>query len=301
MAASRAGSLPTERVRSRHTAEYYTRRSGRLVLYAAVLVGATFFTGPFLWTVLSSLKDAAEIVTFPPTFLPSVPQWSNYPNAWNRVPFGLWYRNTAFVVALALIGETATSTLVAYGFARFPFRGREPLFLLVLSTMMIPGEVTMIPSFLIFKWLGWLDTLAPLIVPHWFGGGAFYIFLMRQFFMTIPLDFDEAAQIDGAGTFRVLWNVLLPLCKPAITSVAIFSFLGHWNEFFAPLIYLNTPEKFTISLGLRYFQTIPMDPGEPKEHLLMAGTIMMAAPCVLLFFVAQRYFVQGIVMSGIKG
>lgn len=287
--------------KSVRTTQYYTRRFGRLWLYVIAFIAAAFFTGPFLWTVLSSLKDAKEIVTFPPTFFPSVPQWSNYPNAWRRVPFALWYRNTTFVVAVAVTGEVLTSTLVAYGFARFSFRFRQVLFMLVLSTLMIPGEVTMIPSFLIFKFLGWLDTLRPLTIPSWFGGGAFYIFLMRQFFMTIPLDFDEAASIDGAGTFRVLWQVLMPLCKPALTTVAIFSFLGHWNEFFAPLIYLNTPEKFTISLGLRHFQTIPMDPGEPKEHLLMAGTIIMAAPCVVLFFIAQRYFVQGVVMSGIKG
>ena len=217
------------------------------------------------------------------------------------MPFGDWYRNTIIVVTLSTLGEVISTTLVAYGFARFRFRFRNALFMLVLSTLMIPPEVTMIPSFLIFRSLGWLDTWLPLIVPHWFGIGAFYVFLMRQFFMTIPLDFDEAAQIDGAGTLRVLSDVLLPLCRPAITTVAIFSVLSHWNEFFEPLIYLNTPEKFTISLGLRYFQTIPMDPGEPKEHLLMAGTVMMVLPCVAIFFAAQRYFVQGIVMSGIKG
>jgi ABC-type glycerol-3-phosphate transport system permease component len=276
-------------------------RGERLILYSLAVLGAVLFMGPFLWTVLSSLKDASEIETFPPTFLPAVPRWENYPDAWNRVPFGNWYTNTAIIVALGTLGEVISTTLVAYGFARFRFRFRDGLFLLVLSTLMIPQEVTMIPSFLIFRNLGWLDTWYPLIVPHWFGIGAFYVFLMRQFFMTIPLDFDEAAQIDGAGTLRVLWDVLLPLCRPAITTVAIFSLLNHWNEFFAPLIYLNTPEKFTISLGLRYFQTIPLEAGEPKEHLLMAGTMMMILPCVVVFFLAQRYFVQGIVMSGIKG
>jgi ABC-type glycerol-3-phosphate transport system permease component len=265
------------------------------------VIGAALFMGPFLWTVMSSLKDASEIQTFPPTFLPAEWRWQNYALAWTRVPFGDWYRNTLIVVTLGTLGEVISTTIVAYGFARFRFRFRGFLFGLVLSTLMIPQEVTMIPSFLIFRSLGWLDSWLPLIVPHWFGIGAFYVFLMRQFLMTIPLEYDEAAQIDGAGTLRVLWDVLLPLCRPAIIAVAIFSALSHWNEFFAPLIYLNTPEKFTISLGLRYFQTIPMEAGEPKEHLLMAGTIMMVLPCVVIFFIAQRYFVQGIVMSGIKG
>jgi ABC-type glycerol-3-phosphate transport system permease component len=285
----------------RHSREFYTRKAGRAVLYLLALIGAVFFMGPFLWTVGSSLKTAREIVTFPPTMFPERAQWVNYPVAWNKVPFGLWYRNTLLVVGLALVGEVITSTLVAYGFARFNFPGRNVLFMLVLSMLMIPGEVTMIPTFLIFRELKWLDTLKPLWVPAWFGGGAFYVFLMRQFFMTIPMDFDEAAQMDGAGTFRVLWQVLLPLCQPALTTVAIFSFLAHWNNFFGPLIYLNSPEKFTVSLGLRHFQAIPFEAAEPKEHLLMAATIIMAAPCVLMFFVAQRYFVKGIVMSGIKG
>jgi multiple sugar transport system permease protein len=288
-------------MRRRHSREYYERKAGRLLLYGAVFVGAMFFMGPFLWTVASSLKTAKEIVTFPPTLLPRTIQWGNYPDAWTRVPFGRWYQNTLIVVAMALTGEVITATLVAYGFARFDFKGRNVLFMLVLSMLMIPGEATMIPTFLIFRQLKWLDTLKPLFIPSWFGGGAFYIFLMRQFFMTIPMDFDEAAQMDGAGTFRVLWQVLLPLCQPALTTVAIFSFLAHWNSFFGPLIYLNSPERFTVSLGLRYFQAIPFEAGEPKEHLLMAGTMIMAVPCVLMFFVAQRYFVKGIVMSGIKG
>jgi ABC-type glycerol-3-phosphate transport system permease component len=257
--------------------------------------------GPFVWTVLSSLKDAHEIVTFPPTLFPERLRFENYPYAWNKVPFLRFYLNSGLVTGLAMVGQTLTATLVAYGFARFRFPLRNALFMLVLSTLMIPWEVTIVPSFLLFKALGWLDTLAPLIVPHWFGGGPFFIFLLRQFFLTLPRDYDEAAKIDGANSFQVLWEVLVPLCRPAITTVAIFSFLFHWNEFIAPLIYLNTPDRFTISLGLRYFQTTPMEAGEPREHLLMAGTVLMAAPCVLLFFAAQRYFVRGIVLSGLKG
>jgi ABC-type glycerol-3-phosphate transport system permease component len=288
---------PSALARSRQGA----RLRGGVVFYALVFVLSVFFMGPFLWTVLSSLKDSHEIVTFPPTLFPERLRFENYPYAWNKVPFLRFYVNSTIVTGLAMVGQTLTATLVAYGFARFRFPFKNFFFMLVLSTLMVPWEVTIVPSFLLFKLLGWLDTLAPLIVPHWFGGGPFFIFLLRQFFLTIPRDFDEAAKIDGASSFRVLWEILVPLCRPAITTVAIFSFLFHWNAFIEPLIFLNTPEKFTISLGLRYFQTSPMEAGEPKEHLLMAGTIIMAAPCVVLFFTAQRYFVKGIVLSGLKG
>jgi ABC-type glycerol-3-phosphate transport system permease component len=275
-------------------------RSG-VIFYTSVAILSVFFVGPFIWTVVSSLKDASEIATFPPTLFPKVWRFENYPDAWSRVPFLNFYINSIIVTGLATLGQTVTATLVAYGFARFRFPLRNFLFILVLSTLMVPWEVTIVPSFLLFKSLGWLDTLTPLIVPHWFGGGPFFIFLMRQFFMTIPRDFDEAAKIDGANSFQILWEVLVPLCRPAITTVAIFAALFHWNSFIEPLIFLNTPEKFTISLGLRYFQTAPLDAGEPKEHLLMAGTMIMIIPCVLLFFAAQRYFVRGIVLSGLKG
>jgi len=191
------------------------------------------------------------------------------------VPFLTFYINSAIVTGLAMLGQTVSATLVAYGFARFRFPAKNVLFLLVLSTLIIPWEVTIVPSFLLFKWLGWLDTLAPLIVPYWFGGGPFFIFMLRQFFMTIPRDFDEAAKIDGANSFRILWEILVPLCRPALTTVAIFSFLLHWNKFIEPLIFLNSPERFTVSLGLRYFQTTPTEGGEPKDHLLMAGTILV--------------------------
>ncbi len=282
-----------------------TRRLARLrsglIYYLGVGILSLFFVGPFIWTILSSLKDASEIATFPPTFLPKVARFENYPDAWSRVPFLSFYVNSVLVTGLAALGQTVTATVVAYGFARFRFPLRNALFMLVLSTLMVPWEVTIVPSFLLFKVLSWLDTLTPLIVPHWFGGGPFFIFLMRQFFMTIPRDFDEAAKIDGANSFQVLWEILVPLCRPAITTVAIFAALFHWNAFIEPLIFLNTPEKFTISLGLRYFQTAPLDAGEPKEHLLMAGTMIMIIPCVLLFFAAQRHFVRGIVLSGLKG
>ena len=278
---------------------------GRAVLYLAVIVIAAIFFAPFLWTVATSLKDVSEVFVFPPTLFPQVPKPENYLRIFEKVPFGLFYRNTIIVTLFATLGTVMSTTLVAYGFARKRFPGRNFLFLVVISTLMLPFEVTIIPQFLLFRELGWLDTLLPLIVPEFFAVGAFYIFLMRQFMMTIPLEFDEAAMIDGANSLQILWQVLLPLIRPAIITVAILSFLAHWNDFFAPLIYLNSTENLTLSIGLRWFQTsggyAGGDAGEPREHLLMAASLMATAPCVALFFVAQRYFVQGIVMSGIKG
>ena len=274
---------------------------GRVVLYLIVVVLALVFAMPLIWTVSTSLKTPPELYVFPPTLLPQGLRIENYPKAWNFVPFGNFYRNTAIVTILGTLGAAISSTLVAYGFARGRFPGRNFLFWCVLSSLMLPQEVTIIPKFLIFKQLGWLDTLTPLIIPDWFGGGAFNIFLLRQFFMTIPRTFDEAAEIDGANSWTILWRILLPLCTPALITVAILSFLRHWNDFLEPLIYLNSPDKLTLSLGLRYFLVSPSEGGEPKDHLLMAAVLMAALPCVTLFFVAQRYFVRGIVMSGIKG
>ena len=274
---------------------------GRAALYLIVFLLALLFAMPLVWTASTSLKTPAELFVFPPQLLPQGLRIENFPRAWNFVPFGNFYWNTAVVTVLGTLGAVVSSCLVAYGFARGRFPGRTFLFYLVLSSLMLPSEVTIIPKFLIFKQLGWLDTLTPLIVPDFFGGGAFNIFLLRQFFLTIPRTFDEAAEIDGAGSFRILWAILLPLCTPALITVSILSFLRHWNDFLEPLIYLNSPDKLTLSLGLRYFLVSPSEGGEPKDHLLMAAVLMAALPCVTLFFVAQRYFVRGIVMSGIKG
>jgi ABC-type glycerol-3-phosphate transport system permease component len=277
------------------------RLRARLVFYLLAAILALFFFGPFYWTVASSLKAPVEITTYPPIFVPAQLQFQNYVRAWTKVPFLTFYINSIMVTGLAVTGQVLSATLVAYGFARFQFPFRNTLFMLVIATLIVPWEVTIVPSFLLYKFLGWLDTLKPLIVPSWFGGSPLYIFLLRQFFMSIPRDLDEAAEMDGANSFRILWQILVPLCLPALTTVAIFSFLQHWNEFIQPLIFLNTPDHFTVSLGLRLFQTSPADPGEPKEHLLMAAAVIASLPCILLFFAAQRFFVRGIVMSGIKG
>ena len=298
--ADQAATLPRSATAGFNSRSFARGRSA-IIFYAVACVLTLFFLGPFLWTVISSLKAPSEITTYPPVFVPERLRFENYARAWAKVPFLTFYVNSVIVTGLAVTGQIISATLVAYGFARFQFPFRNALFMLVIATLIIPWEVTIVPSFLLYKFLGWLDTLKPLIVPSWFGGSPLYIFLLRQFFMTIPRDLDEAAQMDGANSFRVLWQILVPLCLPAITTVAIFSFLQHWNEFIQPLIFLNSQDNFTVSLGLRLFQTSPADPGEPKEHLLMAAAVIASLPCILLFFSAQRFFVRGIVMSGIKG
>lgn len=277
------------------------RLRAAILFYVIAGILTFFFFGPFLWTLISSLKAPNEITTFPPIFVPERLRFENYARAWTKVPFLTFYMNSLIVTGLAVTGQVISAALVAYGFARFQFPFRNALFMLVIATLIVPWEVTIVPSFLLYKWLGWLDTLKPLIVPSFFGGSPLYIFLLRQFFLSIPRDLDEAAEIDGANSFRILLQILVPLCAPALATVAIFAFLQHWNEFIQPLIFLNTESNYTVSLGLRLFQTTPNDPGEPKEHLLMAAAVIATIPCILLFFAAQRFFVRGIVMSGIKG
>jgi multiple sugar transport system permease protein len=256
---------------------------------------------PFFWTVSSAFKSVAELYIFPPTWFPEEWQPQNFVTIWQVVPFAQWTVNSSIVAVLNIIAEVFAAAAVAYGFSRFQFYGRNTLFVILLSTMMLPIYVTIIPRFLIFKTLGWIDTLAPLIVPMFFGGSAFNIFLLRQFFMTIPRDFDEAAYVDGATSFTIFTSIILPLSKPALSTVAIFSFLASWNSFIEPLIFLNTAENFTLPLGLTWFRVVPMDLGAPRDHLLMAASVTFTLPAVILFFAAQRYFVSGIVMSGLKG
>jgi len=277
------------------------RRLARIFFYAFTIVLSVMFLFPFIWTLSSSLKTSADVVAYPPTLLPRSPQWVNYPTAWNTVEFGPFFANSLWVTGLSVIGGTATGLVTAYGFSRFRFPGRDALFALCLSTLILPPEVTTIPLFMVFRAYGWLDTLKPLWVPSFFGGGAFTIFLMRQFILTLPFELDEAATIDGAGKLRILFDIIVPNAKPALAAAAVFSFIGHWNEFFQALIFLNSRENFTIPLGLYTLRTYAGDPGEPKDHLLMAGSVIATLPIVLVFFAAQRYFVQGIVMSGLKG
>jgi multiple sugar transport system permease protein len=271
-----------------------------LLTYASLLALGLMFSFPFFWTLSSSLKTAHETQLFPPGLLPAVPQWVNYATVWTTQPVWRWILNSLIVILLSVPGAVISGIVVAYSFARFDYPGRSFLFMLLLSTLMLPFEVTLIPQYLLFYQLKWIDTFLPLTVPAWFGSSAFTIFLLRQFFMTIPRDLDDAARVDGASSFRILWSIIVPLSRPALATVLILQFLSHWNDFLGPFIYLNNKSLFTMSLGLRYFQTVPEQLGEPKDHLLMVATIIMTLPAIALFFAAQRYFVRGIVMTGLK-
>jgi multiple sugar transport system permease protein len=277
--------------------------ASRGVLYLVIWVLCVLFGFPLFWTLMSSFKTPVEMAAFPPVIIPEVFQWSNYQSVLviPRIPVTFWVMNSAIVVTLTTLGTVITASIVAYSFARFEYRGRDALFMITLATMMLPAEVTLIPQFVLFYKLGWINTLKPLWVPHWFGGGAFAIFLMRQFFLSLPRDLDEAALIDGAGYFRIFWSILLPLCKPVLATLGIITLIASWSDFIGPLIYLNTPTKFTVSIGLQFFKNSPEVGGEPLQHLLMAACILSMIPTIALFFLGQRYFVQGIVMSGIKG
>jgi multiple sugar transport system permease protein len=268
------------------------------VLYVLVLsCGAMLFMLPFLWMLSTSLKESEQLYVFPPQWIPRPVRWHNYIDAWTALPFNLYLRNTLTITALNIVGQLASASAIAFGFARVRFPGRGPLFICVLATTMIPGQVTMVPTFLIFKSLGWVDTFLPLVVPAFFGGGAFSIFLLRQYMMTVPHELDDAAKIDGCGFFGIFGRIVIPLIKPALGCVAIFSFMSHWNDFMGPLIYLNSEAKKTISLGLRIYQ---QSVAYTEVNYLMAVSILALLPCLVIFFFAQRYFISGIALTGIK-
>ena len=274
--------------------------AGKALIYLVLSIGAFIFTLPFLWLVTSSLKIPAKIWLFPPEWIPNPPRFANYTEALTAAPFFQYTLNTMIIVGLNLIGTIFTTSLAAYGFARLRFKGRDVVFSILLSTMMLPWAVTMIPKYIIFRNLGWLDTFAPLVVPSWFAAGpgcVFYIFLLRQFFRTIPRDFSDAARIDGASEFGIYWRIMLPLIRPALTVVGIFTFMYHWNDFMGPLIYLTSPENYTISVGLAAFKGLYAT----DWHYLMAASTVATLPVIALFFAAQRYFIQGVVLSGLKG
>ncbi|MBX3014143.1 MAG: carbohydrate ABC transporter permease [Caldilineaceae bacterium] len=290
-------------VSSRARSRKQQRVMGRALLYFIAIAASLLFMLPFAWTVFSSLKSPSELYQSPPSWFPETARFVNYAEVFQVAPYGRWLLNSAFVSIVGTFGAVFSAALTGYSFARFRYPGRNLIFMLTLSTMMLPAEVTLIPLYLLFNKIRWLDTYLPLIVPSFFGGGAFLIFMMRQFFMTIPMDLDEAARIDGAGYLRIFAQILLPLCVPALATAAIITFIADWNSFLFPYIILNTKEKFVIGIGIKYFQTVAsnIDSMEPRENLLMAASIMMTAPIIFLFFTAQRYFVRGIVMSGIKG
>lgn len=269
----------------------------KLLRHALLIVLALLFATPFLWMISTSLTPADEVLDRNRPLIPLHPAWLNYVEALTVLPFHLFLKNTLIVTILSVIGQTSSAAMVAFAFARLNFRFREPLFLLVLSTMLLPPQVTMIPTFVMWTIPGWIDSLKPLIIPSFFGGGAFFIFLLRQFFRTIPAELEDAARIDGCGNFRIFWHVALPLSKPALAAVALFSLVFHWNDFLGPLIYTQTLEKKTLAVGLNAFKSLH----GTEYHLLMAASVAVLAPVIVIFFVAQRYFVAGIATSGVKG
>ena len=257
---------------------------------------AVLFLVPFLWMISSSLKPNYQIFEVPPRWIPDPPRWENYSEALTTLPFDRYMINTAIITILTIVGHVLSCTLIAYAFARLRAPGRDILFLVVLATMMLPYPVTMVPLYVLFKQLGWINTFLPLTVPA-FLGSAFYIFLLRQFFMTIPPDFEDAAIIDGANTLQILWRVILPLSTPALATVAIFTFQAAWNDFLAPLIYLQKPDLYTVTLGLQFFRSS----FTTNWAYLMAASLVTSLPVIIVFFLAQRYFIEGITLSGIKG
>lgn len=273
------------------------RHATQLLRHAILSVVGVFFVLPLFWMLSTALKTDQDVLAYPPIWLPRVWMWSNFPDAFVFVPFVIYVRNSLIIAVLSVLGALISSTLPAYAFSRLTWKGRDALFVFVLSTIMLPYFVTMIPVYVIFSKIGWVNTLLPLIVPHFFGS-AFFIFLLRQFFLGIPTELSDAARIDGCAELGILWRIILPLSRPALMVVALFQFLGSWNDFLAPLIYLNDKSLFTISLGLAEMQS---SYGLSRFSLIMAATSMFVVPVIVLFFFAQRTFIQGITFTGLKG
>jgi ABC-type glycerol-3-phosphate transport system permease component len=284
-------------VRRRQRLFLVRRALVKVLVYLAILPMAGFIILPFAWMVSSSFKPIGSGIRFPPQFIPNPVVFSNYPLVFKTIPFLTYMRNSLIVTGGVIVGELLSSSVAAFAFARLRFPGREALFILVLATMMIPYPVVMVPTFVLFNLLRWVDTYLPLIVPAYFAP-PFAVFLLRQFFLTVNRELDDAAKVDGCNEWRILFQILMPLSKPALTTVAIFSFTANWNDFLGPLIYLNSARKFTLALGINYLRNFR---GGGDLAPQMAASVMFVLPCVILFFAAQRYFVQGIVTTGLKG
>ena len=283
-------------------ARYYERQSfkRRITLafvYLALAAGGVVILAPFIWMLSTAVKVPGTEFIYPPQLFTRPLRWNNFSDGWTALPFTRWFFNTSVITLLSVSGAIISSSLVAYGFARLEFPGRTILFVILLSTMMLPFHVRLIPMFITFRFLGWIDTYLPLIVPFFFGGVPFFIFLVRQFFLTIPLEMEDAAAIDGAGVFTSFLLIILPLSRPVLGVVGVFAFIRVWNDFLEPLIYIHSMDKMTLSLGLRFFQ----DQDFTDWTSLMAVSIIVLVPSVALFFVAQKYYIHGVVTTGIKG
>ncbi|MCL4859108.1 MAG: carbohydrate ABC transporter permease [Caldilineaceae bacterium] len=272
-------------------------RAKELFLYVALIALSVLYLLPLYWMISTSLKRTGSEMVIPPQWIPNPIVWSNYVDVFVQVPLTLYIRNSTIITLTATLLGVLTASLAGYGFARLRFPGRNFFFTLCIASLMLPEIVTLIPEFILFRRIGWVNTFLPLIVPWSLAGSAFAVFLFRQYCLTIPLELDEAARVDGAGTLRIWWTIIVPLSKAVLATLAILSFIHHWNEFLRPLIYLGRPELRTLAIGLRAFR------GEYQLawNYMMAVALIMLVPILVLFFLAQRQFVQGIVMTGIKG
>ena len=267
------------------------------MLYLFVLILLVCFVFPFFWMLRTSLMEINQIFQLPPVFIPDPLYWQNYPGAFNTFPLLQFIGNSFIISILSVVGSVFTSSLCAFGFSRIQWKLRNPIFTVVLCSMMLPYAVTIIPTYLGWNAVGGVDTYLPLILPYWCGGGAMYIFLLRQFFLSIPKELDESAIVDGAGYFKIYYKIILPLTKPALIVVTLFSFQASWNDFLSPIIYINTTDKYPMSVGLQLFSSSY----SVAYGQLMAAAVIAILPCIILFFIGQKYFVEGIALTGIKG
>jgi multiple sugar transport system permease protein len=268
----------------------------RALTYGTLIFLSALFIMPFYWTLITAVKGVSELYQYPPVFWPSDWHWENFATAWFKQPFDIYLKNSLIVVVLSTFGQLLSSSLVAFGFARFKFKGRDAIFILLLSTMMIPWDVKMIPLYMEFNMLGWINTLKPLIVPAYFAD-AFFVFLLRQYIMTVPIEIDEAARMDGANSWQIYWRIHLPLMMPALVLVGTFHFMNAWNDYLGPLIYLNDQSKYTLTLGLSMFKGLH----ETDITSIAAITVVLCIPPLILFFFAQRYIMDGASGSSVKG
>lgn len=268
------------------------------ITLALLVAGAVVLLIPFFWMLSTALKRPNEIFITPPLWIPPAPQWANFTEALTLVPFARYAVNTFVIVGLVMLGTLLSCSFSAYGFARLRAPGRNAIFMLLLSTLMLPSAVTLVPIYILFNNIGWVGSILPLVVPAFFGN-AFFIFMLRQFYLTIPRELEEAATIDGASVYRIWWNIMLPLSGPALATVGVFTFVSTYNDFFTPLIYLTDDAQYTIAVGLSFFQGSPRV--GPRMHLMMAAVTASIIPPLVLFLLAQRYFVRGIVTTGMKG
>ena len=268
----------------------------REIIFTVLAFLALLYGFPFYWAINTALKTDIQVFLWPPLLFPPTPVWQNFVSATQYIPFWLYIGNTLTICALTIVGTLLSCTVVAYGFARIKFKGREVLFMIYLSTIMLPGTALMIPLYILFRKLGWVGTYLPLVVPAFFGNVA-YVFLLRQFFRTIPNEYAEAAFMDGASEGQILWYVMLPLVKPALAAIALLTFIGKYQEYMGPLIYLSNMQQWTISLGLKMFQNMY----GLQWQLMMSASVLSMLPMIILYFLTQKTLIQGVTMTGIKG